>query len=90
MDPKPLRMSAGHVWYFEHSPVTGLHTITVKTVESEVCSRMTMTTDDVRRFAHTIAGALDSLAMGTAEPGIVVTEDTIITVEIERPEPGDD
>ncbi|MFY9806306.1 MAG: hypothetical protein WCC65_04280 [Pseudonocardiaceae bacterium] len=51
---------------------------------------MTMTTDDVRRFAHTIAGALDSLAMGTAEPGIVVTEDTIITVEIERPEPGDD
>ncbi len=84
MDPKPLRMADGHVWYFDHSPETHLYTITIKTVEGEVCSRMTMTPDDVRRFAHTMAGALESLAMGTSEPGIVVTEDTIVVVEIER------
>ncbi|MGH3514790.1 MAG: hypothetical protein ACRDQV_06495 [Pseudonocardiaceae bacterium] len=86
MDPKPLRMADGHVWHFEHSPDTRLHTITVKTVEGEVCSRMTMTADDVRRFAQTLAGALENLAMGTTEPGIVVTEDTIVVVEIQRTE----
>lgn len=47
MDPAPLRMTDGHVWYFDHSPETQLHTITVKTAEGEVCSRMTMTRDDV-------------------------------------------
>ncbi|MGH4010737.1 MAG: hypothetical protein ACRDTH_21695 [Pseudonocardiaceae bacterium] len=45
---------------------------------------MTMTPDDVRRFADTMAGALDSVAAGTAEPGIVVTEDTIVVIEVER------
>jgi hypothetical protein len=49
-----------------------------------VCSRMTMTRDDARRFAHTTTGALDSLAAGTAEPGIVVTEDTIVVMEVKR------
>jgi hypothetical protein len=38
----------------------------------------------VRRFAHTITGALDSLAAGTAEPGIVVTEDTIVVMEVKQ------
>jgi len=77
-------MTDGHVWYFGRSPETQLHTITVKTAEDEVCWRMTMTPDDVRRFAHTITGALDSLAAGTAEPGIVVTEDTIVVMEVKR------
>jgi hypothetical protein len=84
MDPEPLRMADGHVWYLDHSPETHLHTITVKTAEGEVCSRMTMTPDDVRRFADTITGALDRLAAGTAEPGIVVTEDTIVVMEVKR------
>jgi hypothetical protein len=84
MDPKPLRMADGHVWYLDYSPETQLHTITVKTAEGDVCSRMTMTPDDVRRFADTITGALDSLAAGTAEPGIVVTEDTILVMEVKR------
>ena len=90
MDPKPLRMADGHVWYFEHNPDTRLYTITVKTVDGEVCSRMTMTADDVRRFAQTMAGALESLARGTGEPGIVVTEDTIVVVEIKQPDTEDD
>jgi hypothetical protein len=84
MDPEPLRMTDGHVWYFDHSPKTQLHTITVKTAEGEVRSRMTMTRDDARRFADTITGALDSLAAGTAEPGIVATEDTIVVMEVKR------
>jgi hypothetical protein len=83
MNPEPLRMPDGHVWYFDHSPETQLYTITVTTAEGEVCSRMTMTRDDVRRFADTMAGALDSVAAGTAEPGIVVTEDTIVVIEVE-------
>jgi len=83
MSPEPLRMPDGHVWYFDHSPETQLYTITVTTAEGEVCSRMTMTPDDVRRFADTMAGALDSVAAGTAEPGIVVTEDTIVVMEVE-------
>jgi hypothetical protein len=58
--------------------------ITVKTAKGEVCSRITMTQDDVRRFAHTMTGALDSLAAGTAEPGIVVPDDTIVVMEVER------
>jgi hypothetical protein len=45
---------------------------------------MTMTADDVQRFAHTLTGTLDSLAAGTAEPGIVVTEDAIVVIEVER------
>jgi hypothetical protein len=84
MDPEPLRMADGHVWYFDHSPETHLYTLTVKTAEGEVCLRMTMTPDDVRRFADTMAGTLDSLAGGTAEPGIVVTEDMIVVVEVKR------
>jgi len=84
MDPEPLRMADGHLWYFDHSPETQLHTITVKTAEGEVCSRMTMTPDDVRRFADTMTGALDSLTAGTVEPGIVVTEDTIVVMEVKR------
>ena len=84
MDPEPLWMTDGHVWYFDHSPKTQLHTITVKTAEGEVCSRTTMTPEDVRRFAHTTTGALESLAAGTAEPGIVVTEDTIGVMEVKR------
>jgi hypothetical protein len=83
VDPEPLRMADGHVWYFDHSPETQLHTITVKTAEGDVCSRMTMTLDDVRRFAVTMAGALESLAAGTVEPGIVVTEDTVVVMEVE-------
>jgi hypothetical protein len=78
MNPEPLRMPDGHVWYFDHSPETQLYTITIKTTEGDVCSRMTMTRDDVRRFADTMTGALD-----TAEPGIVVTEDTIVMMEVE-------
>jgi hypothetical protein len=78
MNPEPLRMADGHVWYFDHSPETQLYMITATTAEGEVCSRMTMTPDDVRRFADTMTGALD-----TAEPGIVVTEDTIVVMEIE-------
>jgi hypothetical protein len=89
MDPEPLRMTDGHVWYFDHSPETQLHRIKVKTAEDEVCSRMTMTPDDVRRFAHTITGALDSLAGGTAEPRIVVTEDTIVVMDVKRRESKD-
>jgi hypothetical protein len=84
MDPEPLRMADGHVWYLDHSPETHLHTITVKTAEGKVCSRMTMTPDDVRRFADIMTGALDRLAAGTAEPGIVVTEDAIVVVEVKR------
>jgi len=84
MDPEPLRMADGHVWYLDHSPETHLHTITVKTAEGEMCSRMTMTSDDVRRFADSMTGALDRLAAGTAEPGIVVTEDTIVVMEVKR------
>ena len=83
MNPEPLRMPDGHVWYFDHSPETQLYTITVTTAEGDVCSRMTMTPDDVRRFADTLTGVLDSVAAGTAEPGIVVTEDTIVVMEIE-------
>jgi hypothetical protein len=45
---------------------------------------MTMTRDDARRFADTITGALDSLAAGTAEPGIVATEDAIVVMEVKR------
>jgi hypothetical protein len=89
VDPEPLRMADGHVWYFDYSPETQLYTITVKTAKSEVCSRMTMTADDVQRFAHTLTGTLGSLAAGTAEPGtaepgIVVTEDAIVVIEVEK------
>jgi hypothetical protein len=84
MNPEPLRMPDGHVWSFDHSPETQLYTITVTTAEGDVCSRITMTPDDVRRFADTMAGALD-----TAEPGIVVTEDTIIVMEVESRETED-
>jgi hypothetical protein len=83
MNPEPLRMADGHVWYFDHSPKTRLYTITVKTAEGDVCSRMTMTPDDVRRFTDTMTGALDSVAAGTAEPNLVVTEDTIVVMEVE-------
>jgi hypothetical protein len=85
MDSEPLPMADGHVWYVDRDPETQLYTITVKTAEGEVCSHMTMTSDDARRFVGTLTGALDSLAAGTGEPGIVVTEDTIILVEVERP-----
>lgn len=84
VDPEPLRMADGHVWYFDYGPETQLYTITVKTAKNGVCSRMTMTADDVQRFAHTLTGTLDSLAAGTAEPGIVVTEDAIVVIEVER------
>jgi hypothetical protein len=38
VDPEPLRMADGHVWYFDYSPETQLYTITVKTAKTE-CAR---------------------------------------------------
>jgi hypothetical protein len=77
-------MPNGEVWRAHCDPVTKLYTVTIETAEGEITTRMTMTRDDLLRFRNTVSSILESFRAGTPEPGMVVTEDMIVFLEIEK------
>lgn len=52
---EPFRAADGHLWYFDFNEATQLHTVTIKTAEGVVAACATMTKDQLREFAGTLA-----------------------------------
>lgn len=84
-------LSSGRSWHLVHEPQTGLHTLMITSPTGQTWGPTTMTSDDLRRFAHTLLATTKGGEMGEPTPGMVVTEDSIIMMEpVRRDDDGDE